>query len=119
MVEIVFQEIVFGKIGDVCGLHMGNVGGSEDTDVHRSMQCSNHDSVITGDAFEYGWMASILGIDSAAKFLSAEELVTEVVLRRPFQVISYGNNNNPYYFNRIQSSFHYWMYVHISSLDPA
>lgn len=34
MVEIVFHEIIFGKVGYVCGLDVGKVGDGEDSDVH-------------------------------------------------------------------------------------
>lgn len=34
MVEIVFQKIVFGKIGDVSGLNVGDISSSEDSNVH-------------------------------------------------------------------------------------
>ncbi len=34
MVEVVFAEIVFGEIGYVGGLDVGDVGGAEDADVH-------------------------------------------------------------------------------------
>ena len=34
VVEIVFAEVVFGQVRYVGGLHVGDVGGVEDTDVH-------------------------------------------------------------------------------------
>ena len=34
MVEVVFQEVVLGEVGDVGGLDVGDVGGEEDADVH-------------------------------------------------------------------------------------
>lgn len=34
VVEVVFAEIVFGQVGYVGGLHMRDVGGVEDADVH-------------------------------------------------------------------------------------
>lgn len=34
MVEVIFHEVVFGKVGDVCGLDVRDVGGSKDSDVH-------------------------------------------------------------------------------------
>ena len=34
MVQVVFQKVVFGEVGYVCGLDVGEVGGVEDADVH-------------------------------------------------------------------------------------
>lgn len=34
MVEVVFQEVVLGKVGDVGLLDMGDVGGTKETDIH-------------------------------------------------------------------------------------
>lgn len=34
MVEVVFQEVIFGQVGEVRLLDMGDVGGVEDADVH-------------------------------------------------------------------------------------
>ena len=34
VVEVVFHEIIFGEVGYVCGLNVGEVGGNEDSDVH-------------------------------------------------------------------------------------
>lgn len=37
MVEIVFQKVVFRKIGDVRGLNMGDISRGEDSDVHGQL----------------------------------------------------------------------------------
>ena len=34
VIKIVFQKIVFGKIGDVCRLNMGNIRGSKYSNIH-------------------------------------------------------------------------------------
>lgn len=34
MVEVIFQKVVFRKIGDIGGLNMGNIRSGEDSDVH-------------------------------------------------------------------------------------
>ncbi len=34
VVEVVLQEVVLRQVGDVGGLHVGDVGGEEDADVH-------------------------------------------------------------------------------------
>ena len=34
MVEVVFHEIVFGEVGNVCGLDVRDIGGCQDSDVH-------------------------------------------------------------------------------------
>lgn len=34
MVEVVFHEVVLGEIRDVCVLHVRDVGGVEEADVH-------------------------------------------------------------------------------------
>jgi len=34
VVEVVFQEVVLRQVGDVGGLHVRDVGGEEDADVH-------------------------------------------------------------------------------------
>lgn len=34
MVKVVLAEVVLGEVGDVCGLHVGDIGGAEKTDVH-------------------------------------------------------------------------------------
>ena len=39
MVEVVFEEVVFGEVGDVGGLDVRDVGGSEHSDVHL-VKCS-------------------------------------------------------------------------------
>ena len=38
MVEVVFQEVIFGEIGDVGGLDMRDIGGMEDADVHFGVE---------------------------------------------------------------------------------
>lgn len=38
MVEVVFQEVVFGEIGDVGGLDVRDIGGKEDADVHNEVE---------------------------------------------------------------------------------
>jgi len=35
VVEVVFQEVVFGEVGDICGLNVGDVGWDEHADVHK------------------------------------------------------------------------------------
>lgn len=34
VIEVVFHKIIFGKVGYICGLDVGEVGRSEDSDVH-------------------------------------------------------------------------------------
>ena len=34
MVKIVLAEVILGEVGDVCSLHVGDIGGAEETDVH-------------------------------------------------------------------------------------
>lgn len=34
VVEVVFHKVVFGEVGDVGVLHVGDVGGVEEADVH-------------------------------------------------------------------------------------
>lgn len=38
MVEIVFAKVVLGKIGDVCGLDVGNIGRVEKSNVHDDVR---------------------------------------------------------------------------------
>lgn len=37
MIEIVFQKVVFRKIGDVCGLNMRDISRGEDSNVHGQL----------------------------------------------------------------------------------
>ena len=41
MVEVVFQEVVFGQVGEVCGLDVGDVCGGEDSNVHLRKRMMN------------------------------------------------------------------------------
>lgn len=34
VVEVVFHKIIFGEVGYICGLDVGEVGRGEDSDVH-------------------------------------------------------------------------------------
>lgn len=39
MVEVVLAEVVLGEVGDVCSLHVRDVGGVEEPDIHRELRC--------------------------------------------------------------------------------
>ena len=58
MVEVVFQEVVFGQVCYVAGLHGGEVGGAEEADVHFG------DSGDSGDSGEERliWEFEVVGV---------------------------------------------------------
>ena len=63
MVEVIFQEVIFGEIGDIGGLDMRDIGGMEDADVHDGVEAI-YVCILFKERCVHGWERSGIDIPS-------------------------------------------------------